>query len=159
MSVIPIRKVRGIEPLVRKPRGQALVPLLIGLLSACSGCGPKPAVTPELVPLAGKITVDGLPLTKGSVRFSPEPKDSKRVMVIGVIGINNQDGSYEVNTNGMTGAPKGRYKVTVFTGKAGQIKGNAPFAAKYSSEEETPLTVDVTEIPVPGAYDFKLTKN
>src|SRR4051794_18550874 len=47
--------------------------LALFLLAACAGCGAKGAGTlPNLIPVKGKVTFKGQPLTKGTVHFEPD---------------------------------------------------------------------------------------
>lgn len=117
-----------------------------------AGCGGEPAV--RRVAVKGKVFVDGKPLAKGTIWFFPDEPQS----IAAGGGQIAEDGSFELLANGQQGVhgvPLGRYKVTVYYRLA---KNHDLFPMKYSSRDETPLSVEVTEDPPPGAYDFTLTK-
>ena len=101
------------------------------------------------------MLLEGKPLQKGTVNFSPDPADPERLSGYGLI---DENGNFEAQSAAVKGLPKGRYKATVFFGKVGREMPSAPFDPKYSSIENTPLTVEVTENPAPGAYEIHLTK-
>jgi len=125
-----------------------------GLLLAAilaSGCG-KDSVA--VVPVRGKVTVDGQPVTSGQVSFIPTSADQKGGMSAGQI---EGSGDYKIFTGGKEGAPSGKYKVTVtpsMVPTGGKSMPSTPFNAKYSDVKTTPLTIDVPS----GSYDLKLTK-
>ena len=75
----------------------------------CSGCG---SAHPEFVPVAGQVTMDGKPVTTGTVTFYPETGRP----AIGELGPDGryQLASYEPND----GVLPGTYKVTVTAFKA-----------------------------------------
>jgi hypothetical protein len=118
------------------------------------GCGTK------RVPVAGSVTLEGEPLRGGILTFSPDAGkgNTARVSCTGPV----RAGRYEVRTSGVgpsdsgTGVPPGWYKVTLLTGVPGQpaVEVNR----MYTSEETTPLSVEVVASPPPGHYDFQLKK-
>ena len=61
--------------------------------------------TGKLVPVRGKVTVAGRPLTKGSVSFRPDKArgETGTAEPYGDIG---PDGTYTLSTNGKPGAPR-----------------------------------------------------
>jgi len=129
----------------------AHVALVLVVVCGCHGSVEKLT----LVPVTGKVTLGESLLTAGNVVFTregPEPK----VMARGLI---DKNGTFELNTAGAAGAPPGRYKVTVFSGRPGAPIKSSSIPARYSSAEESPLEIQVVEHPSPGAYDLKLTKN
>lgn len=83
---------------------------LLACVGGCFGGGGPPSGS-----VTGKVTIDGQPLTGGSIRFHPASAEAKSKASGGVIG---PDGSYSVPD-----APLGACKVTVDTGLA---KGAAP---------------------------------
>jgi len=130
----------------------------LGLL-ACTGCSSRS--DPALVPVEGKATVGGQPLTVGDVTFFPAEAGGVPLNIVGKIGA---DGTYKMTTNGKTGAPKGKYKVTVYT----MIASSSPVApdiskappppkrkvnAKYESPDATDLTIEVPS----ASYDLNLS--
>jgi len=109
----------------------------------------------------GKVTVDGQPLTMGSLLFRPnaEKGNTSKLEPAGSI---DSSGNYKLYTNSKPGAPLGWYKVTV----AAQTQADSTnpgaatslVAAKYNAADTTDLSVEVVATPAPGAYDLKLTK-
>jgi len=67
--------------------------LLLGAHSGCGGSGPLPT----LVPVKGKITYKGQPLTKGIIRFEP---DGYGQMATGEL---QADGTFELTTSNKGG--------------------------------------------------------
>jgi hypothetical protein len=47
------------------------IAVVIIVLGACWGCGPAPGTLSPLIPVKGKVTYKGEPLTKGIIRFEP----------------------------------------------------------------------------------------
>ena len=149
-------------------RGLVGVSLTLGvmMLAGCGDSGPK------VVPVTGKVTLDGTPLTIGTVTFYPD--ESKGNTVVGTsTGMIQSDGSYKLNYNGKDGAPVGWYKVTVNPigmpsnmGNAGgmqaqdmsKLNQNAAKVNPKFLKAETGLTIEVVASPAAGAYDLKVTK-
>jgi hypothetical protein len=142
---------------------------LCGLLVAV-GCGPS---GPKLVPVSGKVTLDGQPLTAGAVSFSPDSAKGNKEKVAPTGSINSS-GVYELSTEGKSGAPVGWYKVTVVTNTPGMgqqpppvVGGGGPVPLQqpsvqinptYSSPDQTPLRVEVKAGAATGDYDLKVSK-
>jgi hypothetical protein len=133
----------------------------LGILGVCgllplAGCGGL-----RLVPVAGKVTLDGKPMKGGSVSFNPDSSkgNDARVMCVGRI---DSEGRYELTTTGVKGsetgkgAPLGWYRVTLITTLPGQPV--IPVADRYLDFDKTPLSVEVIADPAPDRYDLKLTK-
>jgi hypothetical protein len=134
------------------------------------GCGQKDV---PLVPVSGKVTVDGQPLTSGSVSLVPDvPRGNEGAQAAdkmtmpslsgGKIG---PDGTYKIYTGGKEGAPLGKYKVRIVPSqtetKPDKDAKEAPdigYNKKYTDANKTPLRYEVVASPKPGAYDLKLTK-
>lgn len=93
----------------RFPSGGCLLFLLVAL----TGCG-----QPEYVPVTGKVTLAGKPLSSGTVTF---------VCVSGGklgYGQIQADGSYEAFTGKQIGLKPGEYKVTVVATEQDQYDSN-----------------------------------
>jgi hypothetical protein len=132
------------------------------LLSICAGFGlgcKKSDVTFDTIPVSGKVTVDGHPVTDGQVSFIPFDKEQKAGgMCTGKIDVS---GGYVLYTDGKDGAPPGRYKVTVtpsMVPTGGNKMPTMPFNIKYSEVAKTDLIVIVSATASPGSYDLKLSK-
>jgi hypothetical protein len=88
-----------------------------------AGCGGKPAT------VSGTITLDGTPLARGSVAFTPVNGGQKATGVIA------SDGSYSLNTNRDVGLDVGEYRTTVVSREPGKVDkyGGPPLPGKYLS--------------------------
>jgi hypothetical protein len=129
-------------------------------VAAVVGCGD----TSNLVPVVGKVTVDGQVLTTGtgSVSFRPEKGSPSREEPAGPIG---SDGTYRLLTNGKEGAPLGRYRVLVVDVEQIDPSSGFPYGKrkshvnyKYGDLKTTDLVIEVVKSPAPGTYDLKLKK-
>ncbi|MCI0457369.1 MAG: hypothetical protein L0Z62_10405 [Gemmataceae bacterium] len=135
------------------PRVVVPVLLCLGLLIPLSGCGGSSS---GLIPVAGKVTVDDKPLTKGTVAYHPEDKGQGKKTPSGEIGA---DGSYQLYTEGKPGAPPGKYKVTVVS--AGEVDSAKPQLSKstvgrqFSDPKLTPLAKEVSASS--KDYDLKVS--
>ena len=137
------------------PRTATFVSLLI-LAIACTGCGPKPE---KLVPVSGKITIQGAPLPYGRLALTPGEGNTTKSQPIGKV----QDGTYTIETDGKPGAPVGAYRVAIFAIKEStQADGYKPpvWAAsqEYSDPGKSGIILNVLETPSPNVYDIELTK-
>jgi hypothetical protein len=123
-----------------------------GLLAG-AGCSGRP-----WAPVAGKVTLNGIPLSGGEVLLASDPSNDPPIKAIpkGNIG---PDGSYELFTAGRKGAPVGLYRAVVMGGEAPSKKGpSAGVPQVYIDPDKSPLKLTVVADPAPGAYDLKLTK-
>jgi hypothetical protein len=142
----------------RLARPYLCIILLGGCMGTLLGCGDSSS---KLVPVSGKVTVDGQPLTTGSVSFRPE----KGVSAQEPGGEIDEDGTYTLYTDGKQGAPPGRYRVLVVAVDPNDLKKKFPYGKrtsfvnpKYSDLKKTDLVVEVKQSAAPGAYDLKLSK-
>jgi hypothetical protein len=111
-------------------------------------------------PVKGKVILrNKAPMTYGVVVFMPDTDSKHRLIPRGKI---NPDGTYELDTDGRSGAPIGKYLVCVRAPNR-RINGKdpppLPFAAKYLTADDTPLKIEVVVNPAPGAYDLDLGGN
>jgi hypothetical protein len=113
----------------------------------------------KIVPVSGKVTVDGKPLKRGVLTFNPDPAkgNTARIACRGRI---QGEGRYELFTDdgshNTKGAPIGWYKVTIGTTQADDSP--LPVNDKYTDFTQTDLEVEVVESPKADAYDLKFTK-
>jgi hypothetical protein len=128
-----------------------------GLLGLALGCGQKAGV-----PVVGTVTVDGKPLTLGTVSFRPD-KTQGNTSTQEPSGEIDAQGSYKLYTAGKEGAPLGWYKIAIIA--SDPIDPKNPYAltkshvkAKYNVAETSGLSIQVVDTPAPGAYDLKLPK-
>lgn len=136
------------------------VRLAMGLLLACVASCTSDPIGP-VVPVKGKVSVNGTALTTGSVTFWPDDSmgNKSTFEARGSIGA---DGSFELFTREKKGCPPGAYKVTIVA------SGEVPDSTKvekdkmpqqmvpvvYNARETTTLTKEVTDNAAPGAYDL-----
>jgi hypothetical protein len=123
------------------------------------GCGA--GSREKLHPVSGRITINGKPLTLGSVAFRPM-KEKGNTSSLDPGGEIEEDGTYIVFTQNGEGAPAGWWKVIVSA--RDPIDPKDPYKAtrsyvpaKYELLEKTDLAIEVQESPPPGAYDLQLT--
>ena len=142
-------------------RRSPLVLLLGAALAA--GCGGSSV---KLVPVSGKVTVGGQPVTSGQVSFLPatEGEGVHAKAAAGSAPASGQieaNGEYKLFTNGKEGAPPGKYKVIVtpsMVPTGGTKAPTTPYNAKFSDAKLTNLTKEVVSGAPAGAYDLALTK-
>jgi hypothetical protein len=139
--------------------------VLVGV-GLAPGCGQKEA---SLTPVAGKVTVDGAPLSSGSVSLIPDvsveagAKTASNEIPGGMSGGEiKSDGTYKIYTGGKEGAPLGKYKVRVIppvtAPKDDKETPNIGFDKKYTDAHNTPLHFEVVKNAEAGHYDLKLKK-
>jgi len=138
------------------PRKRFLVLVLGGLIGLVGGCGSGGS---KLVPVSGKVTVNGQPLTSGWVNFRPDKAKGNTFGGEPIGEVTN--GEYTIQTKGKPGAPLGAYKVLVSAGVAVTPDNTNPKASSgvnptYSNPDTSPLEVTVVEKASPGTYDLKL---
>ena len=134
---------------------------LMVLTGATAGCGSSVPGIAKLVPVNGRVTVDGVPLTHGSLVFKPDAArgNSSPHEPLGEI---DAQGQYRLVTAGHAGAPPGWYKVAVVAVEP--VDPNHPYAARpslidsrYGTTLTSGLEVEVVEAPHSGQYDLPLT--
>ncbi len=124
------------------------------MLAGCADDGPK------LVPVAGRVTLDGQPLSNGSVTLRPEAGDSNWEQPTGSI---DADGKYVVYTQRKPGAPPGKYRVVIFATAATKDASGAAHPglpksivpAIFSDPKQTPLEIVVDPARKPP-FDWEL---
>ena len=133
---------------------------ILGLLALAplTGCGSGIA-SPELIPVVGKVTLDGKPALEGAVALRDA---SGQVQPAGLI---SADGTYKIYLGKEEGAPAGEYRALVFVRQtprnaAGEIAGLPKVIVnqKFTNENSTPLKITVTHDAPPGAYDLSVTR-
>jgi hypothetical protein len=116
----------------------------------------------RVVPVQGKVTLNGAPLSAGSLVFKPDAAKGNNSTLQPASDI-AADGTYNLFTKEKPGAPLGWYKVGVVAeGPASATDPYAPrkslLAQKYNDPETSGLAVEVVTTPRAGDYDLKLTK-
>lgn len=91
-----------------------------GFLVVLGGCGGNPAS------VTGLVTIDGEPLERGKVGFTPVSAGMK------AIGKIDSSGNYELKTNRESGLQVGEYQVTVISTEPGVVNpgGGPPMPGK-----------------------------
>ncbi|HEX3149225.1 MAG TPA: hypothetical protein VHR66_14220 [Gemmataceae bacterium] len=134
-----------------------IAPLAVLLLLSPSGCD---SGSGSLHKVSGKVTVDGAPLTTGTVRFVPD-KDKGNKATTEPTGQIGTDGTYSLMTDGKSGAPAGWYKVTISASEVPEsskpFSGKSLVAAKFNDPAASGLAVEVVSSPKAGAYDLQAT--
>lgn len=123
------------------------------------GCGGEPT-GPDLLPVAGKVTLDGKPATEGAVTLrSVNSADDQPA------GLISADGTYKIYLGQQEGAPAGEYRAMVFVRQtprdaSGQITGLPKVIVnqKFTNEHSTPLRLEVKPNAAPGDYDLQVTR-
>jgi hypothetical protein len=144
----------------------ALVLVSAALIAGCDS-GPK------LVPVTGKVTLDGKPLDGANIAFAPEPGNAVPIQGLDVTGA---EGNYTLMANGRRGVPPGKYKVVIskVEAKSGVVIPDEfkkdPMMAKMAGMTKETLPDSVSgvgesqfdrEVPPEGGtfdFDVKATK-
>jgi hypothetical protein len=127
--------------------GASLVVLAALILSNCWGCGSDSShYVGATVPVKGKVTYKGKPLTEGQIVF--EPDNSGRE----AHGSIQPDGTFELSTFAKgDGAVPGTHRFAVTSGKIG--KQVVP--VKYQNTSSSKTEVEVAEGKSEYMVDFK----
>jgi hypothetical protein len=142
----------------RVARGVGPTGWLLGLCALACGC--RPADEP-LVPVAGRITLGGKPVSEGSISFRPDTAKENKSLHHPTGSIDAQ-GRYRLYIREREGAPAGWYKVIVFVNEPiaderGRVHPGMPKSlidSRYNRPNDTPLAVEVKLGAAPGSYDF-----
>jgi len=126
--------------------------LTLAVLSLCFlGCSGGPDDAPETIPVTGTVTLDGAPLSDARVTFIPDGSGQA------ASGPTDAEGKFTLKTNGLDGAPAGKYKVSVSSSAPEPMPGvddeessQSAIPAKYSNADESGFTADVSA----GSNDF-----
>lgn len=99
-----------------------------------------------MFPVTGKVTMNGKPLTAGSINFHPDAANNFQADTPS--SLLQLDGSFEMKTfpNG-AGVPPGKYKVTLGPELATRIS-----QPKYAKPESTPWEILISD---PGISDHE----
>ena len=119
-----------------------------GLLNL-AGCN-KGQSLGNIVPVQGKVTLDGKPLTGGGVIFhAVVEKDTNAPISVPLGAPLQDDGAYKLRV------PAGKYRVQLDRGAKGDKKVWSQIGQKYTSAK-SPLVIDVEEDKPEGGYDVRL---
>ena len=127
---------------------------LLALLSVAflvAGCGEP---LDPVYPVTGKVTLNGKPLTTGTVTFTPTGNGPSAT------GMIREDGTYELKSHDdRAGALPGSYKVSVSAVKINpQGMALSLLPSKYSTGQTSGLTAEVEEKDT-NTVDIELTGN
>ncbi len=132
--------------------------LLSSFILVSNGCGN--ANEEKLLPVVGKVTHDGKPLTTGTISLRADAGNQGTAEPYAQI---DADGNYQLFTKNKPGAPAGNYIVLVVATEP--IDPNNPSAApkslidrKYADPSAPVLRLVVEANPKDGQYDLRLTK-
>jgi hypothetical protein len=142
---------------IRNQRNQLFaMPLLIGLLSVLSGCGPS---GPEIGEVSGVVSMGGSPVPGASITFYPVSGRQS-------FGKSDQDGRYTLEyAQDRPGAVTGQHRVKIMTGGMGAPSmptgpGESPSKTRTRSKGmEPPKEVTLSEMVTveSGANEINLT--
>jgi hypothetical protein len=131
--------------------------VMLVCIPLASGCGKESA---KLTPVAGKVTLNGQPVTAGQVSLFSLAEGGKPAGLL--VGKIDSSGGYKILTDNRDGAPLGKYRVTVTPSMVpaadGQKGPTNAIPQKYMDTQKSPLSIEVVEKPEAGRYDLKLSK-
>lgn len=145
----------------------------VGLVIAVKLLGGMSENKIKVLPVAGRVLLEGQPLSGGFVKFHadasksqafgkekpPSSQESQSQFV--PAGEIDANGNYELHTGHQRGAPPGFYRVVIVpaesydSARAGNKDSKPPFNVKFMRDDRTPLRVEVKEN---GDYTLELTK-
>lgn len=135
-----------------------VVPLCL-FAAGCGGGGTDAYGVGATVPVAGKVTLAGKPLTSGgTITFVPDSGkgNTSKLQPVGTV---DDQGNYTMATGTKPGAPVGAYKVLVRATVPANPKDQYSMPKSlvsdmYAEPKMTPLSVEVVENAPPGHYDL-----
>jgi hypothetical protein len=137
-----------------------LITAAVLCLMVAVGC--SRASSGKFLPVEGHVTVNGNPLTTGSVTFHPDAAKGNMTQHLPTGTIDSQ-GNYKLLSATKAGAPPGWYNVSISA--QGPIDAKNPYAPpkhlidpKYADVASSGIAIQVMAPPAPGAYDIKLAK-
>lgn len=134
--------------------------LCMGGVLGAAGCWGR--TDEPLVPVEGIVMLGNAPLTVGSVSLRPDTSRGNNSLHHPT-GVIKSSGKYEIYTSRRRGAPKGHYKVLVFSSEVQSVGfGVHPkmptslIDKRYSEESSTPLFFEVRSDSQAGDFDLKV---
>ncbi len=120
--------------------------VILSLFTGCSETAPN-----DLVPVTGRVLLDGKPLESGSVSLRPESRETWHQPTGTLAG---PEGTYVVYTSGRPGAPPGTYRVVVFASASARTSAGAAhpgmpkslIPSRYNDPQSTPLRIVVPSV-------------
>ncbi len=115
-----------------------------------------------LVPVEGKVTIAGEPLTAGAVSFRPD-RNAGNSSLHHPTGPIDAEGNYRLFVGQRAGAPPGSYQVVVFANEPAEDEQGAVHPGmpktlidrRYNAPETTPLSAKV-QLDAETQFDFDL---
>jgi len=120
------------------------------ILSGCKGKG-GPDLGP-MAPVKGRVVFNGAHVVDGRVTYIPTEEKANVMWPEGLIDAN---GFYTLKTNGMEGAPLGKYRAIVVPG-ADSKKVTVMMDPLFGNRTQSPLQIEVVENKPEGGYDLPL---
>lgn len=129
----------------------------IVILAAFVGCGYKPKL-PPMAEVVGTVTLDGKPLTRGTIQFVPQGGTASEAPV--AVGTIDEQGRYELMTQGVKGAMVGSHSVRVESRAVPRNETDTMppslIPLMYNNPAESPLTFEVKADQQPNTIDIPL---
>lgn len=118
----------------------------LATLIIAAGCGKSSNV----VPVSGRVTMDGRPLAEARITFQPAGDWQNPYPGPGSYGVTDSDGKYSLQLidSGRPGAVVGKHRVTITPKEAAQTSSDAEYYQKLSPSQR-PQTVEF-EVPPGG---------
>lgn len=145
----------------RQPRRWPAVLCSLSMVLACalSGCGGGASY--ELVPVSGRVTLDGQPLANARVNFQPTRDQTDTGP--GSSGVTDAEGKYVLSVAGETetaGAVPGKHMVTISANAGGEPASDAAPAADRSLPPQASNGSLTFDVPAEGTdqANFELKK-
>jgi hypothetical protein len=124
------------------------IALALTCLGACWGCGSSEGARAALLPVKGKVTYKGMPLTQGIVKFEPEGYGRR------ASGKLQSDGSFVLGTfKDDDGAVKGSHQVFI-TDVDNKLAKDRAFQ-KYMFRSPNGLSAEVTPESLEFTFDLR----
>ena len=122
--------------------------LVAVVLAPCWGCGSAGGSPSELIPVKGKVTYKGQPLTKGLIQFAPRNTGRE------ASGQLQADGSFVLTTfKEGDGAVAGKHRVFVSEFDKRLARDRA--LLRYASPNTSGLTAEVSQEKTKFTFDLK----
>jgi hypothetical protein len=101
-------------------RAHLLVALALVLTAGCHS-------QTKIVPVSGKVTLDGVPLANATVSFQPAGVEGKNEIGVASVGTTNEKGEFTLRTTtGAPGAEVGKHEVLIVCVDGGDPDSDAP---------------------------------
>ncbi len=125
-----------------------LIALAALLFGPCWGCGSSSGTPVTLIPVKGKVTYKGQPVTKGIIQFEPDGYGRA------ASGHLQSDGTFELTTlKPGDGVVAGEHRISIVELDKSLAKDRA--LKKYGSPNTSRLTAEVSPEKTEFAFDLK----